>query len=63
MQEAFARDIVAITSVCASVACFDKALITLRAWRSTAEAITAGCTRDDQLDWIEPVVVADPRTA
>ncbi len=62
-QEAFAREIVAITRACASVARFDKALITLRAWRSTAEAISAGYTPDDQLDWIEPTVVTDPRIA
>ncbi|HEX9088389.1 MAG TPA: type II toxin-antitoxin system Phd/YefM family antitoxin [Arthrobacter sp.] len=62
-QESFAREIVAITRACASVARFDKALITLRAWKSTAEALSAGYTPDDQLDWIEPTVVADPRTA
>lgn len=62
-QEAFAREIVRITRACASVARFDKALIALRAWRSTAEAISAGYTPDDQLDWIEPTAVADPRTA
>ncbi|MET3921079.1 type II toxin-antitoxin system Phd/YefM family antitoxin [Arthrobacter sp. UYEF20] len=62
-QEAFAREIVTISRACASVARFDKALITLRAWRSTAEAISAGYTPDDRLDWIEPAAVADPRTA
>ncbi|WP_104063787.1 type II toxin-antitoxin system Phd/YefM family antitoxin [Arthrobacter sp. 4R501] len=62
-EAAFAREIVAITRACASVGRFDKALVALRAWRSTAEAISAGYTPDDQLDWIEPTAVADPRTA
>jgi prevent-host-death family protein len=62
-QEAFAREIVAITRACASVGRFEKALITLRAWRSTAEVISAGYTPDDPLEWIEPTTVSDPRTA
>ncbi len=62
-QAAFAHEIVTITRACASVGRFDKALIALHAWRSTAEAISAGYTPDDELDWIEPSPVADPRTA
>lgn len=53
-QEAFAREIVAVTRACAPVTRFDKALITFRAWRSTAEAISTGYTPDHQMDWIEP---------
>jgi hypothetical protein len=58
----FATEIVDVTRACAAVGQFSRLLITFEAWHSTAEAIAAGYTPDDQLDWLdEPAPVADPR--
>ena len=63
-REAFAQEVVDVARACAAVSRFDRLLLTLTAWRSTAEAIAAGYTHDDQLDWLDqPAPVADPRTA
>ncbi|WP_026818211.1 hypothetical protein [Arthrobacter castelli] len=63
-RDSFAREIVDVARACASVSRFDRLLVTLRAWRSTAEAISAGYTPDDELEWMEDAdPVLDPRTA
>ena len=49
---------------CASVSRFDRLVLTMKAWHSTAEAIAAGYTHDDDVEWLaEPALVNDPRTA
>jgi PHD/YefM family antitoxin component YafN of YafNO toxin-antitoxin module len=61
-RELFAQEIVDVARACASVSRFDRLLLTLEAWRSTAEALAEGFTPDDQLMWIdEPSRVVDPR--
>jgi PHD/YefM family antitoxin component YafN of YafNO toxin-antitoxin module len=63
-REQFAAEIVDVARACAAVSRFDRLLVTLAAWRATAEAIAAGYTSDDELEWLdEPAAVADPRTA
>lgn len=59
---AFAQEIVDVARACAAVSRFDRLLITLLAWRSTAQAIADGYTPDEDLDWLEtPEPMADPR--
>ncbi|MCF6746255.1 type II toxin-antitoxin system Phd/YefM family antitoxin [Blastococcus sp. KM273128] len=61
-RERFAAEIIEVARACAAVGQFGPVLVTLAAWHSTAEAIAAGYTRDEDLDWLEePAVVADPR--
>lgn len=61
-QDAFAQEIVDVARACASVSRFDRLLLTVQAWRDTAEAVAAGYTADDDLDWLEqPHRVPDPR--
>lgn len=61
-REKFAMEIVNVTRACAAVGHFGRLLVAFEAWRSTAEAIAAGYTQDDELDWLdEPVTVDDPR--
>lgn len=61
-QEAFAEELVGVARACAAVSRFDRLVIVLQAWRSTAEAKAADFTPDDQLSWLdEPGVVPDPR--
>ena len=63
-RDAFAQEVVDVARACAAVSQFDRLLITLRRWQSTAEAIAAGYTADDDLDWLEdPTPIADSRTA
>lgn len=63
-RDAFAQEVIDVARACAAVSQFDHLLITLRRWQSTAEAIAAGYTADDDLDWLEdPSPTADPRTA
>ena len=60
-REQFAQEIVDVARACASVSRFDRLLLTLQAWYSTAEAIAQGYTPDDELTWIdEPSRVSDP---
>lgn len=61
-RDLFAQEIVDVARACAAVSRFGRLLITLEAWRSTAEAIALGYTPDEQLTWInEPERVDDPR--
>lgn len=60
-RETFATEIIDVTRACAAVSQFGPLLVTFDAWRSTAEAIAAGYTADDELEWLdEPVAVEDP---
>lgn len=61
-QATFADEILAMTRACAAIADFARLLTTLESWKATAEAVAAGYTPDDQLDWYDtPVPVTDPR--
>ncbi len=61
-QDEFAREVVDVARSCAAVSRFDRLLITLSAWKDTAEAIAAGYTYGDDLDWsITDTTVPDPR--
>lgn len=63
-QAAFADEMVDVARACAAVAQFDRLLLTVTAWHSTAEALAAGYTHDGDLDWLEkPQQVVDPRSA
>ena len=63
-RASFAAEVVDVARACAAVSQFDRLLEVLTAWRSTAEAVAAGYTRDEDLTWIsEPAPVADPRDA
>jgi PHD/YefM family antitoxin component YafN of YafNO toxin-antitoxin module len=63
-REAFAREIVDVARACAAVSRFDRLLLTLTAWHSTAQAIAAGYTHEEGLEWLEvPEPVANPRQA
>lgn len=63
-RASFAGEVVDVARACAAVSQFDRLLEVLTAWRSTAEAVAAGFTRDEDLTWIlEPAPVADPRDA
>lgn len=62
-RSAFAKEIVDVARACAAVSQFDRLLVAINAWQSTAEALAAGYTRDEDLDWLdEPVHAPDPRT-
>ncbi|WP_194265964.1 hypothetical protein [Arthrobacter yangruifuii] len=61
-REAFAAEIVEVARACAAISSFDRLFIVHAAWKATAEAVAAGHTHDDQLDWLdEPATVEDPR--
>ncbi len=61
-RASFAAEVIDVARACAAVWQFDRLLEVLTAWRSTAEAVAAGYTRDDDLTWIsEPAPVTDPR--
>ena len=63
-RETFAREIVDVARACAAVSRFDRLLITLSAWHSTAQAIADGYTHDENLEWLDvPEPVADPHNA
>lgn len=63
-RESFANEVVDVARACASVSRFERLLLTLKAWQSTAEAISSGYTLDEELEWLdEPIAVPDPRTA
>lgn len=51
--QAFAVEVVRIARACASVGHFDRLVLTVHAWRATAEAIAGGYTPDDELDWLQ----------
>lgn len=52
-QAAFATEIVDVARGCAAVSRFEQLLITLEGWLASAEAVAAGYTPDDQLDWLQ----------
>ncbi len=61
-REAFAAEIVEVARACAAISSFDRLFIILAEWKATAEAVAAGYTHDDELDWLdEPATVEDPR--
>lgn len=61
-RERFATEIVDVTRACAALGQFQRLLVTFEAWRSTATAIAAGYTSDEDLEWLaELAVVDDPR--
>ena len=61
-REAFAQEIVDVARACAAMSRFDRLLITLTAWHSTAQAIADGYTHDEHLEWLDvPEPVADPQ--
>lgn len=61
-QGVFAKEVVDVARGCASVARYEQLLMTLHAWVATAEAVAAGYTRDDELQWLDVTeAVADPR--
>ena len=61
-RASFAGEVVDVARACAAVSPFDRLFTTLTAWRSTAEAVAAGYTHDEDLTWIhEPAPVSDPR--
>lgn len=61
-REEFADEMVATARACASVGRFSRLLTVYASWYSTAEALAAGITPDDDLDWLdEPEPVGDPR--
>lgn len=61
-QEAFAKEIVDVARGCAAVSRYDQLLATLHAWMATAEAVAAGYTPDDELQWLDTAQpVVDPR--
>jgi hypothetical protein len=63
-REAFAQEIVDVARACAAMSRFDRLLITLTAWHSTAQAIADGYTHDGHLEWLDvPEPVADPHNS
>jgi PHD/YefM family antitoxin component YafN of YafNO toxin-antitoxin module len=63
-RETFAQEIVDVARACAAVSSFERLLLTLIAWRSTAQAIADGYTHDENLEWLGvPEPVADPHDA
>lgn len=63
-REAFAHETVDVARACAAVSRFDRLLLTVKAWHSTAQAIAGGYTNDEDLELLDvPEPVADPRTA
>lgn len=61
-QDAFAKEVVEVARGCASVSRYGQLLMTLHAWVATAEAVAAGYTPDDELQWLDASeAVADPR--
>lgn len=61
-QEAFASEAVQVARACAAVAHFDRLLLTIRAWKATAEEVAIGYTPHDELEWLDAAEpVADPR--
>ncbi|GAB3548484.1 hypothetical protein GCM10027404_12450 [Arthrobacter tumbae] len=61
-RDRFATEIVEVAGACASISKFDRLFVVLAEWRSTAEALAAGYTLDEQLDWLdETETINDPR--
>lgn len=61
-QAEFASEIVSTARACAAVGRFSRLLTVYASWHSTAEAVAAGYTPDDELDWLDqPEAVDDPR--
>lgn len=59
-----AAELVTVARGCAAVAHYDRLLVTVAGWRSTAEAFAEGYTPDHELTWLdEPEPLGDPRTA
>jgi hypothetical protein len=60
----FALEIVDVARACAAMSNFDRLLLTLSAWRSTAQAIADGYTHDEDLEWLDVSERADdPRNS
>jgi hypothetical protein len=58
----FANEVVDVARACAAVSQFDRLLVAIRAWQSTAEVLASGYTADEDLDWLdEPMHAPDPR--
>ncbi|WP_423185119.1 type II toxin-antitoxin system Phd/YefM family antitoxin [Arthrobacter sp. NyZ413] len=61
-REHFATEIVEVARACAAVSSFERLFVVLAEWRATAEAVAAGYTPDDQLEWLDDSeTVSDPR--
>lgn len=55
-RDDFAGELVDVARACASVGQFERLLISIHAWESTATAIAAGHTADDELDWLDDAI-------
>lgn len=61
-RASFAKEVVDVARACAAVSQFDRLVVTVKAWESTAESIAAGYPRDEDLDWLDqPLQAPDPR--
>lgn len=61
-RSSFAVDIVNTARGCAAVHDFTPFLVELHEWQATAEAVAAGFTAPEDLEWLdEPAHVPDPR--
>jgi hypothetical protein len=58
-REKFATEIVEVARACASVSTFDRLFVVLAEWRSTAEAVAAGYTPDEDLEWLDAPETVD----
>ncbi len=61
-QDSFATEVVDVARACAALSRFERLLITVSAWKDTAEALAGGSTADVDLHWFDDdVSVPDPR--
>lgn len=61
-RDRFATEIVEVARACAAISKFDRLFVVLAEWRSTAEAVAAGYTPDEELDWMDELEpMSDPR--
>jgi hypothetical protein len=61
-RDEFAAEAVDVARACAAVGRFDRLVVTVDAWRHSAEAIAAGYIHDDELEWLdESEPVTNPR--
>lgn len=61
-QDSFASEVVDVARACATLSRFERLLISVSAWKDTAEKLASSLAADADLQWFDDdIIVLDPR--